>query len=417
MNGTINVANTRRDRIRITLFDAIIFALVITTTSFDDVKPLFLGMQALSFSMVILYLIGNAKTLNHLLVKYSVWLVSFVSFGLLSLLWAHSDNATALLVTLSVIQAGLIAFCIIYYCALTQKIQIVLYALVASAIVLCARFVVTVPVSMWGQEERFEAYGIFGGNGPAIVMAYAAVVLVWMCFFSKNKVKRKIPAMLCVAVFMLVSMLMGTKKSLLIFAICILIFLLGSARDPLKLGGRILLGVGAIVVAYLLITKIPALDRSIGHRFEGMFQLFLGGETDKSTASRADYFTHAFQVFLEHPLLGIGQDGYRYLNRDGTYSHNNYTEMLANLGLIGFVLYYWIYAWALKYSMRIFKRNILPLSFLLSIVIVDIAMVSYASEISYLILAMAIAAIILEFYDMRSHRTSDAPGTAESTMS
>ena len=52
---------------------------------------------------------------------------------------------------------------------------------------------------------------------------------------------------------------------------------------------------------------------------------------------RSFFALEALSVFKENLFIGIGQDGYRYVNsREFTYSHNNYVEILANLGIVGF---------------------------------------------------------------------------------
>lgn len=52
------------------------------------------------------------------------------------------------------------------------------------------------------------------------------------------------------------------------------------------------------------------------------------------------------------PIWGYGFDSFKYYNRLMTghfyYSHNNYIELLYDLGIIGFAIYYWFY-WKLFY--------------------------------------------------------------------
>ena len=262
------------------------------------------------------------------------------------------------------------------------------------------RFFITVPTSVWGQAERFKDYGVFGSNIPAMVMAYSSIVLIWMCFFREHKIKHKIPAMLLVALSMFISILMGTRKSLLIFGICVLLFLLGSAKNPLKLGSRLFAIAGVALVVYFLLMNVDILYNSIGYRLESFFAFFEGGDADASTVSRANHVVEALRLFREHPLLGAGQDGYRYTTAILTYSHNNYVELLANLGLLGFSLYYLIYGWVAIQSMRIFKRNMLPLTLVIAILISDIAVVSYSTEIVYVLLGIIVSIVFLSGKDV-----------------
>ena len=53
------------------------------------------------------------------------------------------------------------------------------------------------------------------------------------------------------------------------------------------------------------------------------------------------------QKWQESPLWGYGFDSFKYFNESVTghfyYSHNNFVEMLYNLGIIGFIAYYSYY--------------------------------------------------------------------------
>ena len=376
------------------LLDMIICALIVTSIALYDIKLVFLGLQAVAFFFTFLYMIANPHLLKGTLIYYLLWLGAFVMFGVFSMLWIAPENATAVTVTLSVIQVGLIACCILFYCAFTHRTEFVLWCFVLAALVFCVRFFLTVPSSMWGQAERFKAYGVFGSNTPAMVMAYASIILVWMCFFKEHPLKRKFFPLLCVFMFMFISVLMGTKKSLLIFAACMVVFLLGSAKNPVKLFGRLaLIGVAAVGI-YLLFTKVPMFYNSIGYRIEGLLSLFDGGEVDASTEDRANHIVEGWKIFKRHPFVGLGQDGYRYTNSKITYSHNNYIELLANLGIIGFSIYYSVYFVMLRLGARVFKKNMLPLCIVIAILLSDIAIVSYSLESGYVLSGMILALIM-----------------------
>ena len=395
MNKVINTPLRRETRRTWGILDIAVCLLIVTSVSLYDVKLVFLGMQAVAFSVVGLYVVANPKSVRGLALHYLLWLVVFTFYGALSSLWAARENATALSVTFSVLQVGLVAFCVMFYAVYAKRMNRILYSFIAAAMVFCVRFFITVPSSMWGQAERVEDFGIFGSNMPAMVMAYGSIILVWMCFFSPQKIKRKLPALACVTLFMMISILMGTRKSLLIFGVAVILFMLGSAKNPVKLAWRLLLIGGAAVGAYLMMMNIPLLYNSIGYRMESLFQLFGGGEADASAVARANHIESALRLFQEHPIFGAGQDGYRYTTRILTYSHNNYVELLANLGITGFSLYYVIYIRLLSRSVQIFKKNMLPVAFILAILISDIGVVSYSSELIYVVVGMVVGMLSL----------------------
>ena len=48
----------------------------------------------------------------------------------------------------------------------------------------------------------------------------------------------------------------------------------------------------------------------------------------------------AMQLWKRSPFVGLGNGQYLVVSGRECYSHCNYTELLANLGVVGFVLYY-----------------------------------------------------------------------------
>lgn len=404
----VNVLQKERGKSSFGLFDLVIAALVVSSLAFYDVKTVFLGLQMLAFFVTFLYVLNNTHCLKNHIVLYSVWLLLFAFYGLTSILWASRDNTTVISVTLSVVQVGLIAICILVYTDLTRKFANLLVSFIVSALALCARFFIMIPSSAWGNAERFSDDTIFGGNYPAMIMAYASVLLIWYCFFSgeKRPMGHKISALAMVVLFMFITMLMGTKKSLLIFGVCVLILVLGSAKNPVKLGIRIFAVIGLLVLLYYLMMRVELLYNSIGYRIESMMQIFTGGEADNSTVDRAFYTQDAFRVFFKHPILGVGQDGYRYANANTlTYSHNNYAEVAANLGVIGLFLFYSLHIGILRKCFRVFKRNMLPLCFMVAHLFTDVAAVSYSSESAYVIIALCFAIAVREEQLMRQDRS------------
>lgn len=69
------------------------------------------------------------------------------------------------------------------------------------------------------------------------------------------------------------------------------------------------------------------------------------------------------------------------------YLHNNYWEMLADGGIIGFIIYYWIYAFILKKMIKFRRLSdgefVICFTFLILSLILDNAAVSYLSKTTY----------------------------------
>lgn len=81
------------------------------------------------------------------------------------------------------------------------------------------------------------------------------------------------------------------------------------------------------------------LKESVLYRFTSLS----GHEKDTSTELREGYTNLAINIWLQSPLIGVGINNFAVLNTlsQGSYSHNNYAELLAGVGIVGFLLYYY----------------------------------------------------------------------------
>ena len=121
----------------------------------------------------------------------------------------------------------------------------------------------------------------------------------------------------------------------------------------------------------------------------------LGETTDGSTRTRLLFIENALEVFKSNPIFGVGIDGFRYENHyQFTYSHNNYTELLANLGITGLVLYYSIFVVYLKKSLLTIRNNALPFAILAAMLVTDWSAVSYSSESKMIWMALLMLPVI-----------------------
>ena len=167
--------------------------------------------------------------------------------------------------------------------------------------------------------------------------------------------------------------------------------------------------VGAILVVLFNFLIDYFSDFSIFTRFEGFLNSITGsGKVDSSTLERKLFIKYGWEQFLMTPFLGIGagNSGYITMKAAGwwTYLHNNYIELLATTGILGFGLYYYNFYYLIKglikkKTTKLFDINLkkFALIFILLLLILDYVLVSYNSKITYIYLL-----IPLVFLDRRS---------------
>lgn len=151
-----------------------------------------------------------------------------------------------------------------------------------------------------------------------------------------------------------------SRKALVLMVVGILLVIItrvGVRRNIFKT----LFGVVMALAALNLILGLPIFSGA-NERMASLWAAFLGGgEVGASTELRNKMVELGWETFLQNPIGGIGIGAPHvlaasYLQMD-TYLHNNYIELLAGGGILGFVIYYWIYAYLLisLYRLRKYK--------------------------------------------------------------
>ena len=129
-------------------------------------------------------------------------------------------------------------------------------------------------------------------------------------------------------------------------------------------------------------------------RVESLFDfLFRNEKADGSVNTRINMINRSFDIFKDHPVLGIGANNFKYYTYYNTYSHNGYTEILNGLGIVGVVVYYVpiiiITVSAYKNWKAEIKDAILPLCSMVSFLVCEISEVTYFAYFNYCILGIA----------------------------
>ena len=199
----------------------------------------------------------------------------------------------------------------------------------------------------------------------ALAKLYCIGLGIIYYLLSEVKKRQRIPLMLMAFILILFTLLTGSKNGILmIIAITFLPFFLhGSYTGKIKI-----IFLTAILGSSLLylIFNVPELYNIIGYRMQTFLNIFTSGggfEADSSTNTRSDLMRFAWKMFLERPILGWG-----FANVAGyvasqsyfivTYAHSNYLELLADVGLVGTLVFYAPHISAFqKLFKRVFKKK------------------------------------------------------------
>lgn len=109
---------------------------------------------------------------------------------------------------------------------------------------------------------------------------------------------------------------------------------------------------------------------------------------DYSSNERLAMIATGLRMWSEAPLLGYGAEQFSVRSGFGTYSHNNYIELLVNFGLIGFMAYYAGYAAIVLRAVRNrTSRWTVPLGIGL-LMAWEVGLVSHSGKVYWLFLAV-----------------------------
>lgn len=164
-----------------------------------------------------------------------------------------------------------------------------------------------------------------------------------LVMFNKRKGHKFYWLYLAVSVLFVAMLLLTASKKAFTFLIAgmilfsILFLRNGKSKNKMAIFVFAILAMAMIVY---LIYNVPAFH-SVRLRFN---ELFMTISPDNSFVSETDQ-TRLFMMrdgisaFTDSPIIGNGT-AYSYTIFHGSYSHNNFVELLMNYGLIGFIIYY-----------------------------------------------------------------------------
>ena len=208
-----------------------------------------------------------------------------------------------------------------------------------------------------------------------------------ICIFLGLANKKKIYYLLSILPF-IVSLGTGSKK-ILIMIVLGFFLLLNNEKGYIKNYKQLIKFIITIVLILgiaILIMKLQYFE-TIFNRTKVMWNSFRNADYDSnsSTGLRKAFIEKGFKSFLEHPFTGIGIGNTSYITKEVRadylgYLHNNYIELLASVGLIGFLLYYYNYYYIIKLYLKNRKEKKTYINLVTILVVINLVVeVGYVS--------------------------------------
>ncbi len=244
---------------------------------------------------------------------------------------------------------------------------------------------------------------VFAGNrlaGSGInsndIGSLCSTVISLLCFqllTKEKKVSGKNIALMLWLLFLV--FLSGSRMALFLCIAPSLLFYLFRQRKGIILRAVAILIFGFVV--FFLLIKVDLLYNTIGFRVENALSWLMTGETDEgSMNTRSKFLKIGLDYFKQSPWTGYGLFSFSVLpDTNGTYSHNNYIELLVSGGIPALLLFY------LPFILLIFKlvkhKNnkmaLFLLCFIICTLLMHVASVPFYTRIELFVCLIAFSSL------------------------
>lgn len=339
--------------------------------------------------------LGDIKCLT----KYKQWLkwqFSFILLLLVSVIWSPNPNAFSYWLSMLIILVKIITVAII--CSKEDGFENLMYTLAITGLAVCFT------LHMTGNLYSYRTTQIsFMDNENSFGLIAAIFALgSFMSIQQSKKLICKLFFIGCILADLYMVIMTGGRKFLIFLFILVSGYYLLSNQN-IKFSTLIFWGIFSVIGVYALyyaVMHVNVFYDAIGYRFDGAIE----GEDDQK-----ELMLLALDYFRKKPLFGLGVAGYQYLNPHHCYSHSNYTELLANFGIVGTMLYYSQFIHCIKILLhnRFMDKNntTVFLSIIIAILALDVFSVNFNMTAFVPLLIMLVSGYCFELQNKTNYVT------------
>ncbi len=344
---------------------------------------------------------------------YLIWYALFLFLCAVSAFYTPADNSFSSIYGLIVILLIGLAFCV--GVRNEKDVESILILIVISSTLLMIYLLASGYIAEF--EASDEPGKRFGNELTGNANAFATIFMIAACvsiyfIIAKKNFFLKIACSVALYFQMYGLILAGSRKNILIPFILIYVILLlqKSKKGKHFFVLKTICAVAAVFLLYYLVINVPFLYDNIGYRFESVIDYETGAaaSADASAMEREALRVKAMILWVDAPIFGHGINGFSAIGGFGTYSHNNFLELMCNHGILGTFVYYVFYALLLG---SLFKKNIIQtnmgkffFSFIICQLVFEYGQVTYSMVATHIML-MLISALV---YNVDKNKT-DVP--------
>lgn len=375
------VSNKKKNE---SIIKALISIVIIAFFAFGDYSIYVYAVKVISIIGLLFY--SRALSIN----SYLRWISLFFILCFSSIIWA-SDKDIVLAYIIWYLQAVLIAYSIGNTIKDEADIEFILKCIMVGGLILALRSFQGVSFSELGSFRLGKNIG-YNANEMALKTALGSIIAFR---YFRESIKKNIKIIYFLIMFVqLVSLLFteSRKGIIMVFGTMFLYSILCS-QNPIKLIKNTCLAISGLIIIYLLMTKIQFLYDAFGRRFLLLLNILDDNAyVGNSLGNRIYAVQLGLNAFKEKPIFGYGLGNFMTATGLNGYAHNNYIQLLVDLGLLGLSLYYSVYIiniWGLIKTIRVNRGlTALLLSMLLTVTLIEYGLVSFNSDYVQLVIML-----------------------------
>lgn len=373
------------------------------------------GSVFLAITSVFIFLLAAFQDRGRIRVKldaFHLFVLVFAFFCFASGIWAWNAGY-AFEKGLTILELFVCFSMVYYYYRKKQSVDLLISAVMWGCFAVMGYSILALGwsnVLVAVQNEARLAAGFTNTNSLSLIIALAFILSVYRIQTRGIKLWNLllIPAVVLIAA-------LGSRKALILVVLGVsLLYLTNDVGSKKQIWLKILRAILVIVIIFLVLRLIAvsSLFSGLNNRMQGFYALITGeGQVDHSSWVRQQMIELGWKQFLRTPIIGIGMGNARIMTGIlgyDSYLHNNYIELLADGGVIGFFLYYGMYIYLvhrlIKYGRRDDPEAKLCLVLIACLLVADYGVVSYYTKSTYyflMVFFLKAFQVMKERYDTR----------------
>jgi putative inorganic carbon (HCO3(-)) transporter len=167
--------------------------------------------------------------------------------------------------------------------------------------------------------------GLFSNPNDLALHLVTMIPISLALFFGSHGPLKKSLYLVC-ALLLMIGLVVTFSRGGFLGFVCVIAFLTWKVARR----NRVIFGGVALTLVMLAVALAP-----------GAYRSRLATTGDDSAVARTDELKRSILVAARHPLFGVGMDNYILYSNTNKATHNAYTQVAADMGLLAFILYVW----------------------------------------------------------------------------